>query len=627
MTPTIAATIFRSAIRIGRTAHDAFEQYAQERPFLVPDADRLKLNMRTEILRLRDTNETFHNDLDDNDKLGRLWNNGGPSEADEKILFEITHEYARREVDAASEIGTRSASEISGGVLVSQWAQGKGPVSPFARVMVALTDVGLEFIGANPQVLGVGGEGEKLAGRIASVLADALPDAESSTELGPKERFAERLAAQVLRSGLSLLIEKPDRLFEEEHLQSLLKATLPEIVDSLPDEISQQVQWRDTLDALLGPAFGAALTSLADNQAAYLGSGHNPDSAVGVILTGLLKAAAKMEPRERISKEAISALVTTTLKVASENPALILGEIVDEDLMDETARSNAEKIAVSAFENILEAMSETSLRLSRDLVLTVTLAAIEGVRQSGPALIDPNNPWDKLVAEVADQVLDGLATALDTDSTLGGAGRTGFSKAQLGDLARLFAAQVAETPHMIIGGRKDLQGVVVAVATAMAAAGVLAENKQNLLTVQDWQHIAKVALSEAAANPGRLFGFVTAETPAGRIAAEVISSLLNSAAEDLNVDAREVGPVLIGATLREAIVITLKALGGNLNAALEQRGKIKILADKLNKAASTDGRIFGGKEWLRLYMVQLPRVLAGGDPADISEAEFNELLS
>ena len=117
MTPTIAATIFRSAIRIGRTAHDAFEQYALERPFLVPDADRLGLNIRTEILRLRDANETFHNDLEDNDKLGRLWNNGGPSEVDEKVLFEITHEYARREIDAASEIGTRSASEISGGLV------------------------------------------------------------------------------------------------------------------------------------------------------------------------------------------------------------------------------------------------------------------------------------------------------------------------------------------------------------------------------------------------------------------------------------------------------------------------------------------------------------------------------
>ena len=295
--------------------------------------------------------------------------------------------------------------------------------------------------------------------------------------------------------------------------------------------------------------------------------------------------------------------------------------------MDEAARSDAEQIAVNAFENILEAMSETSLRISRDLVLTVTLAALEGVRQSGPALIDPNNPWDKLVAEVADQVLEGLAVALNPDVTLSGAGKTGFSKTQLAELARLFAAQVAETPHMIIGGRKDLQGVVVAVATAMAEAGVIAENKQNLLTVQDWQHIGKVALSEAAANPGRLFGFVTADTPEGRIAAEVISSLLNSAAKDLNVDAREVGPVLIGATLREAIVITLKALGGNLNAALEHRNKIQVLADELNKAASTDGRIFGGKEWLRLYMELLPRVLAGGDIADISEAEINDLLS
>ena len=80
---------------------------------------------------------------------------------------------------------------------MGQWAAGKGLVSPMARVIVAMADVGLEYVAAQPQVLGIGGEGEKLVGAIAVAVSTAIPDATDRSSLGPKDRFAERLARPV----------------------------------------------------------------------------------------------------------------------------------------------------------------------------------------------------------------------------------------------------------------------------------------------------------------------------------------------------------------------------------------------------------------------------------------------
>ena len=44
-------------------------------------------------------------------------------------------------------------------LLVGQWATGKGPVTPESRVVLALADVALEYVGLAPQVLGIGGIG------------------------------------------------------------------------------------------------------------------------------------------------------------------------------------------------------------------------------------------------------------------------------------------------------------------------------------------------------------------------------------------------------------------------------------------------------------------------------------
>ena len=208
------------------------------------------------------------------------------------------------------------------------------------------------------------------------------------------------------------------------------------------------------------------------------------------------------------------------------------------------------------------------------------------------------------------QILDGFTEALgDEAKTLKD---TVFSKDRLVDLARVFVAQVAKTPHLVAGGQDEVQRIVASIAGAMA------EDKNLLLTADDWIKIAGVAAQEAALNPGRLF----------RLGEKSLKGkLLKAAGNDLSRDGREVGPVMIGETLREAIVVTLRGIAGNVEQAFSRRTDIETLATKLNDAAAARGLTMGGKEWLRLFRALLPGVFSKGEIPELDDARIASLLA
>jgi hypothetical protein len=80
-----------------------------------------------------------------------------------------------------------------------------------------LADVALEFVGANPSVLGVGGNGEKLIGAFAANLAEMVPD--DADARGPRSQFAEQVVGIVLRAGLDALSRHPDTVVGSQHLR------------------------------------------------------------------------------------------------------------------------------------------------------------------------------------------------------------------------------------------------------------------------------------------------------------------------------------------------------------------------------------------------------------------------
>lgn len=623
MNPLFVIAAIRGFIRIGRTAADAYEQYAQEKPILLPDVESGGRDPVDYIRGVAADYPGFATLLREDPYLKKLWVDDSPSieVPDAKsVVLAVAYRFDNEKRKGTQQ--TQAPDEILGGMMVGQWARGKGPVSPWARVIVTMADVALEYVGSNPGVLGVGGNGEKLIGALATAIGQAIPDGETRTTLGPKDRFAERLAALVLHSGLKVITEQPDLVFGEDHLQTLLKNTLPPLIGALPqDDVTAQVEWRELVDAMLGPAVSTAMATVAASPAAFLGRNFAKEKTLGVMVAGLFNAAKDKSVKDTISRQGLFALFQAAARVAAENPELVLGDLLgDKDIIDPNKRKAADDVALNLFKSISKVLAKHPPPYQDEIGAAIAVAVIDGFKMSGPALFNAQNPWDRVAGAVTERILNGFKEALgDKAQKLS---TTVFSKERLVDLARVFVLQVAETPRMLVDkGEEDLQRIVAAVAKAIA------QDEKLLLTADDWIKIAGVAAQEAALNPGRLFG-INAKSANGMIAADIIGRLLKAASDDLvRADRTDVGPLMIGETLREAIIVTLRGLGGNLENASAQQAKIEDLARKLNDAAVPRRLSMGGKEWSRLFRALLPGVLTKGEIPVLDDASIALILS
>lgn len=613
--PSIATLAIRASIRIGSTALDAFDQYAQEKPILLPDANRVKHSIGDFIAQKALDFPEFGRLLKEDPELRKLWVKQRPVSAEAGAVLEaVAYQFVRQATQPGS--GASHSEETVYGIMATQWAIGKGPVSPLARVIVAMADVALEYISGNPQVLGIGGDGEKLVGAIAGAISTAIPDAASRSVLGPKDRFAERLAALVLHSGLKVLSENSTLVLNEAHLQVLLQNTLKPIIDSLDTEsLAKQVEWRNVTDAMLGPAISAALTSAAENLTAFLGNKFNSERAAGVMISGLLRAAAETGVKDVFTEEGIKSLGRAAIAAAADYPEVVLGDLLNTDLS--TDISNKETVALNLFRSIATVLKNRKPPYKDELGVAVAVAAIDGLKQSARVLIKAGGDWNGVIVQVTEQVLDGFALALGDDAR--SIKDTVFSEAALVEVARVVIEQVGRTPHLLVGDKDEVGRIITAMSKAMIA------DKNLLLTTADWRQIVGVAAQEAALNPGRLFG-LNPNSMEGQLAADIIGRILLAAGNDLTNPSRIAGPVLIGETLREAIIVTLRAISGNVQQAFAQKDKIGLLATKLDEAVATRGLQLGGKEWLRIYRAFLPDVLNTGEIPTLNDVSIATLL-
>jgi len=616
LTPAFAVLAFRGAIRIGKTSLDAFEQYANERPILLPDAELLELDLTAEITEAELAYPEFRERLAQG-RLAALWKEGTATDAEDlKILVGVANQFKHRHAGQYSDLNGDIQSERLNGLMVAQWAKGKGNVSPFVRVVIAMVDVGLEFVGANPQLLGIGGQGEKLVGAIAVAVAGTIPDDPDAT-LGPREHFAERLAANALRAGLSVLSEKPDLVFDEEHLQVLLKSSLPPVLEALPASIPEAVKWRDVLDSLLGPALGAAISTVAEHQTAFLGKDFATDKAAGVVAAGILKAAAGLPDDERFTREGFVSLLVAAIGAAAEHPALVLGDVLNSDFDDAADLSLPEAAAFNLFTSVFNELKNRRPPYNRGVGLAVAAAAIDGLKLTAPVLISGDSTWETAALSITTQVLDGFKAGLGEGADFK---KTVFSAKALAELARMIVSEAAKTPQLLAGDRKELQAVVTAVASAIAADGDM------LLSADDWLNIAKVALEEASQNPGRLFGIDTT-TPAGKAGADILKQLMSVAAAEFgDRKSKNPGPLLTGKTLRQLVIVTLRGVAAKDGEAVS--GIAAAVGDLVSQLVTkaVEGDKYGSKELLRLYQKLLPKVLADGAKVAVSQAEIENIL-
>lgn len=605
MDPTIIILGIRALIRLAREGVAAFNQFERDRPALFPDgvsADFRKIDF------ISNTFFPDHVDLLTGDGVfAKYWVNTAPANVPGALetLYIGAVQLFSEEQAKKQKLPPRRGIEIGGALMIQQWADGQGPVGPVGRMVLSMADIGLEFVGANPSLLGVGGSGEKLLGALATELSDMIPD--DGDQFVPKSQLAERFVGIFLRAGLRTLNDHPEYLVRQDHLQQLVRNTLPPIVAALPQGLDEQSRWRDVADALLGPAASAAISTIADHPQAFLGGRFEAHKAIGALTQAMLQEASKTGLSRQFTEAGFISLYQAAIGVAAERPELFTGR----------GGTPVEQLSTDLFAKIAATFKDMTPPFNGDLGADLAVVVLDTLKQDGPRFFDKDGSWENVVGAMALQVVNGLKEAL-TDPGTGGI-KSLFTQKQLIELAQVFLTKAAGTPGMLAGGSAELQAIVRGVAQAMAA------DHNLLLSPDDWLAVATVVAEEATANPQRLFKGNDA-TPAGAIGSELIKDLLAVATVELAAGGRQQGGVLFGATLREAITVVLRTVAGNVKAAVDNQVALKGLATMLSEFVRTHPDQYGSKEWLFLYRALIPRVLHAGPIGTLAEAQIRQIL-
>ena len=497
------------------------------------------------------------------------------------------------------------ARMLAAGRMVEQWREERRPPSPMIRMALTLTDIGLEFVGSNPSILGVGSRGERLIVAFANNMTVLIPD--GVTDFGPKTNFADRLLGIFLRAGLGTLADNASAVYKDEDIAKLIAGVTKPIVEVLPGSISKQMVYRDLVDALAGPSAEAAFKLLAENTEAYMGKDFAKEEALGAVTSALFQEIEKTALSGSIvdvfSEQGLIRLYQAGLSVAVERPGLFVGD-------NESAKTEL-------FRELLSGAAGTLLahpRFKGPVGALLAAMVIEVVGHNAPALLklNPNDPWERVAATVLKQLTTELSDALNNLDDLGSVkgALISFSDGQLLELGRVILTQVAQTPGMLGIDRSELQSIVAGMAQAMAA------DDNLLLSADEWIKIAGVAAQKAASNPGRLFG-LSAEDPGDALAVTAIKAVLKVAGDTWTKDARSDHPLLYGETLTAAIEALIEALAANVTAITAQPELIEQFLRKLLDKASENPEKFGSQALLKVFRAFIGNVLANGSlPTD-----------
>jgi len=599
MNPALILFGIQSVIRLGRVSNDALEQWARDDEAIFPEIKEPDLNREVFVNAFFNQTEYNHYVAGDAALLAEYWDDSAvkPEKTAIDALFTASVKIT------AENDGNINRTLAPGAVfLVKQWRPGKGPISPWARIILTAGDIAFEYVSADPSILGLGGNGEKLIAAYAKNLSDILPD---DGDFGNKENFAERLTGVFLRAGLNTISRNPEWLVSEEHLQELISLSVKPLVEALPDTITEQLKWREVADAVMGPAAAAALQTVARHQTAFLGSDFKPDKALGTLTQALFLEAAKDGLKDQFIREGLIGLYKAALDVAAEKPQLFL-------------EGEGPKVgfARDVFSKFAGVFKDSPPPFDGEVVGALASASLEAVGNNVHRFVNDTDPWDQTAADMVQSLTVKFKGALDTNKKLDSV----FSKGQLIELGSILLSRMAATPRMVLGSRTEAwEGLLTAVAAAMK------EDKNLLLKGDDWIQIVETAADEAAANPARLFQ-LNPNDPEDILAAKLISVVLKSAGEFLKAPDLKGNTVLFGKTLKEAIIIVLRATSGNPQGAQKALTQIEELVKELNLFVAQNHNRFGSKDWLRLFRVLLGALLEGKGVPELTEESASDIL-
>lgn len=588
MSPELIFFAVTALIRVGTATRDALEQKARDEDFQIVLAFPDISSVETRLDEFFNRSSGLRKDLTQLGQtpgpLAQYWvdnaTGGEPAKTAEAYtaLLSALGGLNRPGFDKkTSWISLRAVDEEALVMIVAQWSRKDRPIDPWARVALAIADVGLSYVATNPGIVSTGSSGEKFLQSVCANLGKWIGNIQDGTQA----YFLERMAAAVVQSGLQALSENSGIILTEKSSQALLSAVAKPLADMFAEAVSApEPGAKLTVSLLRDRVFpqmvSAGLTALAEHEQALLGDTFDPNKAVGALTKGFLQSLAK-QPVNELAKgdpQAWLPVYQSLLRsVAASANVIVPGTAVNEKL----------------FQTLIEGMATTlataPLPYDSETFINLGLVVVDSLEKNLPSRTQ--DPWVLLVPSALKVVVEGL--------NKGGSSIASIALDDLNGIVRVILAQVAATPGMLVGNTAsvEVQAIISGVASAMA------KDKNLLISSDGWTQIAAAAASAAARNPGKLFAIGDA-TPEAQLANKLITTVLTKAAAGLG-STRSSSVVLFGETLVGAIKDTLTAAAGNAKGALQNIDIINVLIDRLNKLVADPAKPIGAADWSWLY--------------------------
>jgi hypothetical protein len=619
MTPDVALFAIRGLVRVGAATRDAYAQKVRDRDILLPNIPTLDRGPMGLVLDLFQREPHGREVEPPHGRLAEVWlkfHSGNEQEHEEAARQLLAEAEAIWSLDPPDDAHLRFEESAYIWAL-EQFAPAAGPVSPFARVCIAVADVVLDYIGANPGLLGVGGNGERLVAALAGNLHTLLPDPDATQPTGA-HFFAERALTIVLQAGLKTIGEETEHLFSETHLRDLTTALAKPLIDAFAGAESGRVVWTDLRDTLLGPMTQAALQTLGLHQRAFLGKRFDPEGALGAVTRSMLQVASDRSLRETLTDNGLIRLYRAALGVAAERPELFV-------------RGEDDRFARALLLDVAEAARGAAEPFGRSAVPELAAAVLEAAGRNVGLLTGQRR--QELTHAAALRVLDVLAKGLHNGlSTSGEGGQIRldrlFSDEQRLALMRLLTNALTKTPELLLDEEQQLEhrAIVAAVARAVGTSlrpkggsdAALENVRRTLLDAGEWLKVAAVILDEAYRNPERLVARNQASER--QLAVQVVTAVLDVAANTMSEDGRANGAVLFGETLRDIMIAVLRIAAIRAGPARQNLAAIARLIEQLNAFVSSNRDQVGQHDLMLLFQRHVVQVVVTGELPPLSNA-------
>jgi hypothetical protein len=509
--------------------------------------------------------------------------------------------------------------------------------SPWAKLGLDLAHVAVDFIAAQPEILGLSRRTTEIVGALAPNLSALLADDPGANE-GAQGRGS-RLVKLFFRASLETIAERPELFVSEDRWKPVVAGIVvpfKEYIEAEPSPGREFLAHERLRETIRGPIAHAVLTAVSAEADSFLTGRFGGDQALGAVARCVLGAVATSDQkdfdlRRVFSEEGAAMIFRSALDVAEKQPDLFVKGI---GLEGDAGRQFLRLIAGSIRNGpapfdfrsgLAPQIASLSIQVAGDYVAARLRAdAGDGV-------------WASVGTDVATNIIGQIVQGFQEGV---GGRRNAFARVfqleQASDVLRIIATHVAENPAMLLGDEANSEVSRI----AKGVASLIAHQTSGRLTGEDWRAVVSTTLQLAAANPGALFGVADDDRPESDVAVVLVTTVLEVVGRNVG-ERRASGGILFGRTLRDAITATLSAASSNLFlptdfvADEEGRSRFDLHVEALKKFvtellghAAGDNRDLrmSASEWLYVYRHFIAQVLAKGPDADVSEQRIFEVL-